>query len=61
MRFSYFLGIKNFLGVVSVRCTDIARTKYHLVFHPASFNNNGWLETKHFKECQGKKHMDWFL
>jgi len=30
-----------------------------LVFHPASFNTNEWLETEHFKECQGKKQLNW--
>jgi len=30
-----------------------------LVFRPASFNTNEWLETEHFKECQGKKHLNW--
>ena len=30
-----------------------------LVFRPASFNTNEWLETEHFKECQGKKQLNW--
>jgi hypothetical protein len=30
-----------------------------LVLRPASFNTNEWLETEHFKECQGKKQMNW--
>ena len=30
-----------------------------LVFRPASFNTHEWLETEHFKECQGKKQLNW--
>jgi hypothetical protein len=30
-----------------------------LVFRPTSFNTHEWLETEHFKECQGKKQLNW--
>jgi len=37
----------------------IADHLQRLVFRPASFNTHELLEMEHFKECQGKKQLNW--